>query len=96
MRTIGILVFGLLLALLPVMTVAVAAEASPPPISQPLVTEAALAVSLAAALGVSTTTDEVVAESALGDIGIAPLNGWIAAYLAEVTSRQGAGKGSPS
>jgi hypothetical protein len=52
----------------------------PPPISQPLVTEAALAVNLVSALGVSSTTDEVVAESNLGDIGIAPRNGWIADY----------------
>ncbi len=73
--------FSLLLALLPVMTTAAEqAKSTPPPISQPLVTEAELAVNLVSALGVGSTTDEVVAESTLGDIGITPRNGWIADY----------------
>lgn len=71
---------ALLFALLPVMARAEQTKATPPPISQPLVTEAALAVSLASALGISSTTDEVTAESSLGEVGIAPLNGWIADY----------------
>ena len=77
-----IFMFSLLLPLLPVMAPAAEqqAKSTPPPISQPLVTEGTLAVQLAKALGLSSTTDEVDAESALGDIGIAPRNGWIADY----------------
>ncbi len=76
-----IFMLSLLLALLPAMTFSAEVTKSvPPPISQPLVTEGALAVDLVSALGVSSTTDEVVAESNLGDIGIAPRNGWIADY----------------
>lgn len=72
---------SLLLAVMPVMAFAAEqAKSISPPISQPLVTEGALAVNLVSALGVSSTTDEVVAESNLGDIGIAPRNGWIADY----------------
>ena len=84
MKTFGIFIISLMLALLPVSALAEAevAKSIPPPISQPLVTEGALAVQLVSALGVSSTTDEVVAESNLGDIGIAPRNGWIAAYPA--------------
>jgi uncharacterized membrane protein YgcG len=80
MKTFGIFIFSLLLALLPVYALAEEAKSIPPPISQPLMTEGALAVQLVSALGISSTTDEVVAESNLGDIGIAPRNGWIAAY----------------
>src|ERR1700681_4611755 len=81
-KTFVIFMLSVLLALLPVMTLTAAEQAKsmPPPISQPLVTEADLAVNLVSALGVSSTTDEVVAESNLGDIGIAPRNGWIADY----------------
>jgi hypothetical protein len=80
-KTFTIFMFSVLLALLPVMVLAAEqAKSIPPPISQPLVTEAALAVNLASALGVSSTTDEVDAESNLGEIGIAPRNGWIADY----------------
>jgi uncharacterized membrane protein YgcG len=81
-QTMAIFMFSLLLALLPVMALAAAEQAkpTPPPISQPLFTEAELAVDLVSALDVSSTTDEVAAESALGDIGIAPRNGWIADY----------------
>lgn len=81
MKTLGIFVLSLLLALLPVMALAAEqAKSIPPPISQPLVTEGALAVSLVSALGISSTTDEVVAENNLGDVGITPRNGWIADY----------------
>jgi hypothetical protein len=46
------------------------------------VTEGALAVQLAAALGINSITDEVAVESNLGDLGISPRNGWIAVYPA--------------
>ena len=82
MKSCGILMLCLLLTFVPVMAVTAVEQAKspPPPISQPLVTEATLAVNLASALGVSSTSDEIVAESNLGDIGIAPRNGWIADY----------------
>ncbi len=51
-----------------------------PPVEQPLVREGTLAVSLAEALGLASTTDEVEAETALGRAGISPRNGWIADY----------------
>lgn len=53
---------------------------SPPPIGTPLVREGDFAVRLAPALGISTTNDEIEAESRLGEIGISPRNGWIADY----------------
>ena len=82
MKIISMFSFSLLLALLPVMVAGGvgAGEIAPPPISQPLVTEGTLAIQLATALGVSSESDEVAAESTLGDIGIAPRNGWIADY----------------
>jgi len=84
LRSLDVYIIALLLVFLPVMASAQAqtgqATAIPPPISQPLVTEGSLAVSLAASLGVSSTTDQIEAESNLGDIGIAPRNGWIADY----------------
>lgn len=51
-----------------------------PPIGQQLVREGDFAVRLVAVLGVGTTTDEVTAESLLANVGISPLNGWIADY----------------
>lgn len=80
MKTFGIVIFSLLVALLPVMALAEQGVSTPPPISQPLVTEGVFAVQLLSALGASSTTDEVTAESSLGDLGISPRNGWIAAY----------------
>jgi hypothetical protein len=82
MKIVSFFISSLLLVLLPVMAVAAPeqAKSAPPPISQPLVTEGTLAVQLASALGVSSTSEEVAAESTLGDIGIAPRNGWIADY----------------
>jgi hypothetical protein len=81
-QTLAIFIFSLLLAVLPVMALAAAeqAKSTPPPISQPLYSEAELAVSLVSALGLGSTTDDAAAESFLGDIGIAPRNGWIADY----------------
>ncbi len=55
-------------------------SAANPPISQPLVREGTLALELADALKVGTTTNEAEAESMLGSVGIAPRNGWIADY----------------
>lgn len=71
--------------LLSVLPAAVSAQSDmakpvPPPISQPIISEGMLAVSLATSLGVDSTNDEITAESKLGDVGIAPLNGWIADY----------------
>jgi hypothetical protein len=52
----------------------------PPPVEQPLIREGTLAVNLLAALNLGTTTNEVEAETVLGEAGIAPKNGWIADY----------------
>jgi hypothetical protein len=72
----------LLLLTMPVMTHAQAEPAKPvtPPIAQKLVREGDFAVKLQAALGLGTSEDEVAAESRLGEVGIAPRNGWIADY----------------
>ncbi len=51
-----------------------------PPIAQELVREGDFALRLADALGVASVEDEVEAETKLGDVGIVPRNGWIAAY----------------
>jgi hypothetical protein len=51
-----------------------------PPISQQLVREGDFAIKLYNALGLGSTQDEVEAESQLGEVGIAPRNGWIADY----------------
>ncbi len=50
------------------------------PISQPLIREGALAVTLAGDLKVGTTENEAEAEDLLSAVGIAPHNGWIADY----------------
>lgn len=50
------------------------------PISQPLIREGALAVTLASDLKVVTTENEAEAEDLLSAVGIAPHNGWIADY----------------
>ncbi|QWR77557.1 hypothetical protein [Candidatus Magnetomonas plexicatena] len=51
-----------------------------PSISQPLVREGHLAVKIVQEFSLSTTADEIESETILGDIGIAPRNGWIADY----------------
>jgi len=51
-----------------------------PPIAQPLVREGDLALKLVEAFKLESTTSETEAESRLGDVGIAPRNGWIADY----------------
>jgi hypothetical protein len=45
-----------------------------------LIREGDLAIGLQGALGLGMTQDEVQAESRLGELGIAPRNGWIADY----------------
>lgn len=79
---IGIVFLVAVLMLVPVSVFAQEANppASQPPVSQPLIREGTFAVRLANALNLSTTTDEVEAESALGTVGISPRNGWIADY----------------
>jgi len=77
-----VFIVSVLLALLPVLAMAQTEQGrgGPPPVSQPMVSEGMLAVSLASALGVRSTTDAIEAESSLGDVGVAPHNGWIADY----------------
>ncbi|ABQ24743.1 hypothetical protein [Geotalea uraniireducens] len=77
-----VFVVSLLLLLMPAMVFAQAGQIKPgaPPIEQPLVSEGDFAVRLGSALAVTTTDDEVEAESRLGELGIAPRNGWIADY----------------
>jgi hypothetical protein len=55
-------------------------KAGAPPVEQPLVSEGYFAVSLATALGVMETSDPIEAETGLGELGIAPRNGWISDY----------------
>jgi len=56
------------------------AQAGMPALSQPLLREGTLAVSLASALMIARQHDEAEAERALSEVGIAPKNGWIADY----------------
>jgi uncharacterized membrane protein YgcG len=79
---LGIYIVSMMLVLLPVLVSAETgqAKANPPPITQPLVTEGLFAGNLASALELNSTTDAVAAESALGDSGIFPRNGWVADY----------------
>jgi len=51
-----------------------------PPISQPLVREGTVALTLVDVLALGKTTSEAEAESLLSAAGIAPRNGWIADY----------------
>ncbi len=75
-RRTGILWMGLLLLVAPISAYGQAG----PPVEGPLVREGNFAVDLEQALGVGTSTDEVEAETVLGNLGIAPRNGWIADY----------------
>ena len=77
-----VFVMSLFLLVMPVMIHAEAEPAKPatPPIAQKLVREGVFAVKLQSALGLGTAEDEVAAESRLGEVGIAPRNGWIADY----------------
>ncbi|MFO0754263.1 MAG: hypothetical protein U0411_13190 [Thermodesulfovibrionales bacterium] len=78
----GGLVFlaGLLLITVPVPAQSPGSETEVPPIAQPPVREGALALQLAGVLQPGASEDETEAESALGSLGIAPRNGWIADY----------------
>lgn len=51
-----------------------------PPISQPLVREGTIALKLVETFHLGSVSSEAEAERALGAIGIAPRNGWIADY----------------
>ncbi|HXX56996.1 MAG TPA: hypothetical protein VEI96_03240 [Thermodesulfovibrionales bacterium] len=77
-RAVAAILFLLLSVTIPAESQGGQAEA--PPIGQPLVREGSFAVRLVSELGISTTEDEVEAESLLGSAGIAPRNGWIADY----------------
>ncbi|HEY3307237.1 MAG TPA: hypothetical protein VGJ93_02170 [Desulfuromonadaceae bacterium] len=55
-------------------------KSAPPPIGQQLVREGDLALKLVGVLAVGTAKDEIEAETMLGNVGIAPRNGWIADY----------------
>jgi hypothetical protein len=76
-RLAGTFVLVLLMLALPALLYS---QSPSPPVGAPLVREGQFAVSLAQALGIGNTTDEVEAESLLGSVGIAPRNGWIADY----------------
>jgi hypothetical protein len=80
--TLRVFYLCLLLLTMPVMTHAQAEPAKPAtaPIAQKLVREGDFAARLQSALGLGTSEDEVAAESRLGEVGIAPRNGWIADY----------------
>lgn len=67
-----------LLVFIPAMVCAETTAA--PPIRTALVREGALAVRLADVLELGAGNDEAAAESSLGELGIAPQNGWIADY----------------
>jgi len=71
-----------LLFLMPAMIHAQSKQTAPasPPLAQQLVREGDFAIKLQSSLGMGTTQDEVAAESRLGEVGIAPRNGWIADY----------------
>lgn len=81
-RKINVFVGSLLLLLIPALLHAQSSQAQQdtPPVAAPLVREGDFAVQLASALGMGTTADEIAAETRLGEMGIAPRNGWIADY----------------
>jgi len=76
------IVATLFLFLIPIIGHAQSEEASvaPPPIGQQLVREGTFALKLASAFSLEASLDEAEAESRLGEVGIMPLNGWIADY----------------
>jgi len=82
-RYIGSFIVSLyLLFLMPAVILAQSEQAgqASPPIAPQLVREGDFAIKLQSALGMGTAQDEVAAESRLGEVGIAPRNGWIADY----------------
>ena len=58
----------------------VQAKDAKPPVGQPVIREGDLAVKLVTSFKLGTTTDETEAENIMGNIAIAPRNGWIADY----------------
>ena len=83
-RNIGPIMAGLFILFIPVFLEAQPTQpgsaSQPAQIGPPLVREGDLAVDLVPAFGLGTATDEIDAETKLGDIGIIPRNGWIADY----------------
>ena len=81
MKGSSIKVFGIAVALMLILLPALPGAAeSPPPVASPLVREGAFAGKLAEAFGLGAGSDEILAESRLGELGISPRNGWIADY----------------
>jgi hypothetical protein len=79
----GMAIFAsLFLLLIPVIGHAQSEVATviPPPIGQQLVREGTFALRMIPAYSLEASDDEAEAESRLGDVGIMPLNGWIADY----------------
>jgi hypothetical protein len=58
----------------------VQAKDAKPPVGQPLIREGDLAVRLVAKFNLGNTVDEAEAENLIGNLAIAPRNGWIADY----------------
>lgn len=81
-RDVGVCFVSLLMLMIPATIYAQAEQAKPgpPAVAQQLVREGTFAVKLEFALAVGTTEDEAEAESRLGEVGVAPRNGWIADY----------------
>jgi hypothetical protein len=80
-RFLSIALLSMLLLALPALVAASAEQLNAgPPIGQTLVREGDLAVRLETALGLGNSRDEIAAEDRLTEVGIAPLNGWIADY----------------
>ncbi len=73
------LLLGLLLLATPLALWAQEGQVAPP-VNVPAVREGDFAVDLEQALEVGSSTDEIEAETTLGNLGIAPRNGWIADY----------------
>lgn len=76
-KKVGIFLFSFLFVLMPPV---LHAQSGPPPVGAQMVREGDFAVRLESALGIGTSEDEVEAETQLGQVGIAPRNGWIADY----------------
>ncbi len=81
-RQVMPLLISLLMVVLPALISAQPQQASagPPPVAPPIVREGDFAVRLQSACGLGTGSDEIEAETRLGQAGIVPRNGWIADY----------------
>jgi hypothetical protein len=78
--TFGVLALSLFLLLPALFAQAEEPVSGLPPIGQQMVREGDFAVKLLEALSLGSAEDEVDAETQLGNLGIAPRNGWIADY----------------